>query len=63
MSTLPEEYKAGIASTLAAYQKGSTTQTPEQVAAVIMKEAVECATPPLRIQTNKAIQVIKHAPS
>lgn len=57
--TMPEEYKKPIATTMACYQKGgSHAQTPEEVAEVIMKEAIENPTPPFRIQTNRAIQGI-----
>ena len=56
---LPGEYGPAIQSTMRAYQASgaSAAQTPEEVAAVVMDRVVRAeSAPPLKVQTNPAIQ-------
>lgn len=59
MTKVPAEYVPALQSTSAAYgQSSGMGQTPEEVARVIIDQIVSVAEPPLRVQTNPAIQAI-----
>lgn len=59
MSKMPEEYKAPLASTFAAYQKsGGGAQSPEEIADIINQQVVMVAQPPLKLQPNPKIQTV-----
>lgn len=55
---LPEEYKEPLGTTMAGYGGGSpsASQTAEEVAQAIIDQVVAVAEPPVRVQTNPAIQ-------
>jgi NAD(P)-dependent dehydrogenase (short-subunit alcohol dehydrogenase family) len=59
VSAIPPEYLPALQSTMAAYQaSGNTGQTSDEVAQVIMEKCVLVESPPVKLQTNPAIQSI-----
>ncbi|CAK9090296.1 Uncharacterized oxidoreductase YusZ (ORFA) [Durusdinium trenchii] len=56
---MPAEYQKPLQSTMAAYGKsGAAGQTPEEVADIIIEKIVQVGEPPVRLQTNPAIQKV-----
>lgn len=58
MTMVPAEYQKALAEVGAVYAQGVTGQTSDEVAEVIMTKVVDVADPPLRVQTNPAIQAV-----
>ncbi|CAK9017892.1 unnamed protein product [Durusdinium trenchii] len=58
-ASMPAEYQKPLQSTMAAYGKsGAAGQTPEEVADIIIEKIVQVGEPPVRLQTNPAIQKV-----
>jgi len=63
MAKVPAEYHAPLQRTMAAYQRSGqaapdTSQTPDEVAQIIIDRVVAVAEPPLKVQTNPAIAAV-----
>lgn len=59
MTKVPADYVPVLESVLASFAKsGAVGQTAEEVAQVIVEQCVQVAEPPLRVQTNPAIQAV-----
>jgi NAD(P)-dependent dehydrogenase (short-subunit alcohol dehydrogenase family) len=58
-AALPADYMEPITNVMAAYQQSSGSgQTADEVAQVIMDQIVQVENPPVKVQTNPAIQMI-----
>ena len=61
MTKTPADYAKPMMSTVEAYRTNSSAQTAEEVAQVVMDKVVHVEHPPLKVQTNPAIQAVFQA--